>query len=129
MNRQSSMSIEERVYRFQEAQQILADTIGLAVPVPHGEPMKLYDIWEKRLVEVTLLRGTEVKKEPGKGAQIFHFDKRDSDRVKKEICGACKHHGSMFKDGKWICKNPKSDLNGVETPFYAGCEEFEEGSN
>lgn len=85
MNRQSSMSIEERVYRFQEAQQILADTIGLAVPVPHGEPMKLYDIWEKRLVEVTLLRGTEVKKEPGKETQIFHFDKRDSDRVKRKF--------------------------------------------
>jgi len=68
-------SLQERVDLFLEIHQTLADQLGIAVPVPHGETMKLYDVWNQELVEVELHKGTEIKKENGE-ITIIEFDRR-----------------------------------------------------
>ena len=62
----AKFTLNERVAAWTEAQQILADQLGLAVPAEHGKPIVLYDIWEKKLVEVHLKKGTSVRKQNGK---------------------------------------------------------------
>lgn len=69
-------SIQERVDLFLDIHQTLADQLGIAVPVQHGETMKLYDIWNQELVEVELHKGTEIKKENGE-VIITEFDRRE----------------------------------------------------
>jgi len=68
-------SLQERVDLFLSVQQELANHLGIAVPVQHGETMKLYDVWEKKLVEVEIHKGTEIKKENGE-ITIIEFDRR-----------------------------------------------------
>lgn len=68
-------SIEERVDLFLNIQQILADHLGIAIPVQHGETMKLFDIWGKELVEVEIHKGTEIEKKNGE-VIITQFDRR-----------------------------------------------------
>ena len=68
-------SIQERVDLFLDIQQTLADQLGIAIPVQHGETMKLFDIWEKELVEVELHKGTEIEKKNGE-VIITQFDRR-----------------------------------------------------
>lgn len=120
--RMADLSLDERMQKFQEAQQILADTIGIAVPVPHGEPMMLYDIWGQRIIEVTLLRGTEIKKEPGEKAKIAYFDRGAQMAGKEQKCGNCDGYENS------ACNNPDSDLYEVDTSPDDVCEEFKERS-
>ena len=70
-----TMTLHERAALFQEIQQTLADELGLAFAVPHGSPMTLYDIWEKKPVIMEILKGTEIKKEMGM-IDIIPFDRR-----------------------------------------------------
>lgn len=68
------MTLEERVQKFMDIQQIIADELGLAVPTPHGEPLMLYDIPGKRIISVTINCGTEIKKS-GSDTFIKQFNK------------------------------------------------------
>lgn len=59
------MTIKERIDTFIEIQQMIANTLGLAVPVQHGEMFPLYDIWGHKLMNLKIHTGTEIKKEDG----------------------------------------------------------------
>ena len=71
-----TMTLQERAELFREIQQILADELGIAFAVPHGSPMMLYDIWEKKPVVLELIKGTEIKKEMGM-LEIIPFDRSE----------------------------------------------------
>ena len=111
----------DRIWEFINAMLKAQEETGLSLVLDKSGSIDLFDNLRNRFVRV--------KSAGESNYQLSYPYEHDNGRVKEEICGACRHHGSMYKDGKWICKNPKSDLNGVETSFYAGCEEFEEGSN
>lgn len=59
------MTIEERIDTFFEIQQMIANTLGLAVPVRHGDLFPLYDMWEHKLMNLKIHAGTEIKNEDG----------------------------------------------------------------
>lgn len=61
MSQGKEMSLDERVGRYIEAQQLIADELGLAVPTPHGEPISLYDIWGGQLLNIIPSEVTRVK--------------------------------------------------------------------
>ena len=81
----AEFSLDALVAAWAEAQQILADQLGLAVPTEHGKPLMLYDIWEQRLVEVHLNKGTSVRKQNGK-VTVRQFSREQG----KEVSGDAK---------------------------------------
>ena len=68
------MTIEERVQLFFDIQQTLANDLGLAFAVKHGEDFPLYDLWEEELLEVKINKGTNIKKQDGK-VIVEEFDR------------------------------------------------------
>ena len=41
-----------------------------------------------------------------------------------EYCGNCKWR--RYWQGEWICSNPDSDYNGLETEYKDSCYDYEE---
>lgn len=60
------MTLRERVDIFEEMQEFLAHDIGLSVLVSNGAPIRLYDMWKKRPVDIPVAGCTEIRKVKGK---------------------------------------------------------------
>lgn len=72
------MTIEERVQLFFDIQQTLANDLGLAFPVKHGEDFPLYDLWEGKLLDVKINKGVRIKKQDGK-VTVEEFDRTEEE--------------------------------------------------
>ena len=55
----TEMTIEERIDTFIEIQQMIANTLGLGVPVQLGEMFPLYDIWGHKLMNLKIHTGKD----------------------------------------------------------------------
>ena len=70
------MTIEERIQLFFDIQQTLANDLGLAFPVKHGEDFPVYDLWEGKLLKIKIDKGVNIKKQDGK-VTVEEFDRKD----------------------------------------------------
>ena len=72
----TDMTIEERIQLFFDIQQTLANDLGLAFPVKHGEDFPVYDLWEGKLLKIKIDKGVNIKKQDGK-VTVEEFDRKD----------------------------------------------------
>ena len=60
------MSLQERVDIYEEMQECLAKELGLTMFVSKGAPVRLYDMWKQRPVDIPVAGCTEIRKIKGK---------------------------------------------------------------
>ena len=75
------MTIAERIQLFFDIQQKLANDLGLAFAVNHGEDFQVYDLREGRLLKAKINKGTTIRESDGKTI-VEEFDRKD---VKEDV--------------------------------------------
>lgn len=114
--------LKQRVGKFVEMQQLLANELGLAIPVPHGEPFLVYDFKNEQLLEVEIPLYTEVKHQNGK-TDIIHHKKSEMIQTRSVndkggfACMPLKENVPEPKDSRWeLTTCPKCGRECWRTP-------------
>lgn len=69
-----NMTIEERTQVYFDILKALGNNLGLAVAVPHGEDLILYDSWGGKPLKLKINRGISIKKQDGE-VTVEEFDR------------------------------------------------------